>query len=801
MAVKPQQTKPRRTILWVAITTLCLPISAGSEEAVDMAAATKEYEIVPCLLPARVRKLGNMTYPERRRLTEVSARDCRLRGGEYTFYDRAKPEAAVKFFEKMAEDGDPDAQVSLGDIYQYLFVEPNYEQAAYWYQMATDGGSKKGMMQLARLYERGTGVEADPLMATNLWREATGAGEELVLASTLEQARTEASAKINDLTQQLRESNEAAESMRYELATARDEVQSRKQALMLAQTQLRDAQQELQQIDTSQANTAQVAALQQTIAERESLIEQQQDQIDALEDNLGVQEAQLTASLRQVERQNRRLNEELQSVSATADDALQNALAQIAEKDAELARLEQDLGTARQALQTNDSAYGEILAQLESARAEAGDSRRAQRRVSKLEDESRAQLAQIENQRAEIGVLETELASVTAETNDLRSRLDTQIDQQAEVEANLASTEAELQRVTTAMNELRVQLADARLALDRASEERDRLEREAVAASGDAALVARLETALAAQNEKFESQQLQIERLLKQVNEYAAEQTEIRLRRSALAMRTPMLDTSKMRLPRNVKIGKYRGLVIGNNDYRYLNDLQNAESDAQAVHKLIQDDYGFESTLLLNASVSEIKKAFVDLVKGTGEDDLVLIYYAGHGSVSKNESYWLPVEIASRQDADIGGISSLKVADWVRAMPAKHVMIVADSCYSGSGIQTSGGYRYDFKTLQASLPYFLKSKSRTMLTSGGVAPVMDGGTESRHSVFTDALLSLLGQNKGVLDAGSLHDYLVERVKYAPDGTLVNQTPQFGSIESAGHENGQFVFLHRDIQGA
>ena len=87
-----------------------------------------------------------------------------------------------------------------------------------------------------------------------------------------------------------------------------------------------------------------------------------------------------------------------------------------------------------------------------------------------------------------------------------------------------------------------------------------------------------------------------------------------------------------------------------------------------------------------------------------------------------------------------------------------------------------------------------------MLTSGDLSPVMDGdGGDGLHSIFTEAFLGLLNENQGVLDAGSLHDYLVERVKYAADGLRVNQTPQFGSIESAGHENGQFVFLHRTVQ--
>ena len=95
------------------------------------------------------------------------------------------------------------AQVSLGDVYQYLYTPPRYEDAAQWYAKASEAGSKKAKMQLARLYERGLGTQQDGLLAVNLWREATGAGEELVLASELEAARTAADERIAQLTEQL----------------------------------------------------------------------------------------------------------------------------------------------------------------------------------------------------------------------------------------------------------------------------------------------------------------------------------------------------------------------------------------------------------------------------------------------------------------------------------------------------------------------------------------------------------------------------------------------------------------------
>ena len=43
-------------------------------------------------------------------------------------------------------------------------------------------------------------------------------------------------------------------------------------------------------------------------------------------------------------------------------------------------------------------------------------------------------------------------------------------------------------------------------------------------------------------------------------------------------------------------------LVVGINDYQHMQDLETAVNDASAVHDLLRREYGFESTLLLNAS-------------------------------------------------------------------------------------------------------------------------------------------------------------------------------------------------------
>ena len=741
--------------------------------AVDPAASVREYEIVPCLLPARIRKLGRMTYPGRRRLIETQANKCELRGGEYTFYDRGQPDSAALFFKKLADDGDVDAQVSLGDVYQYLYAPPNYGKAVEWYEKAAAADNAKAKMQLARLYERGLGVEKDGLKAVNLWREATGAGENLVLASELEAVRTEAGTRIERLTAQLRQRNEEAAEVRRQLADARESLRLERWTQREAEAELSVLRKKLAAQLASAGDPEEIARLRAQVASQQQTIDDQAFKIDSMESDYGVQEAQLAANLRQVEAQNRRLESELAKVSTASDDELAEALTTLEERDAQIASLSAELREARSAIAAAEAA------------AKSG--------------EETAQVSQTE-QAEKVKQLEWQLAQVVAEAETLRGNLATQVRETNQAQARFAQTEAELSRVKLQAETAASALREAQDDLQALMAERDQLENTLAAApSGGGADTAQLEKQIQRQETLLEQQSATIDRLQADVARYSAELNEINVRRKSYVTRTPMEDTSGVKLPRNVKIGKFHALVIGNNDYQFLNDLENAQNDAKEMHTTLRSDYGFNSNLVLDASRLDMYQAVAGLIEQAQEDDLVLIYYAGHGFSVADQSYWLPVDVRSRQEAPGTGLSSETMANWIKNIKARHVMIIADSCYSGAGIETRGGFKHDAEELEGLLPFLLASRSRTMITSGGDAPVMDGGGEGQHSVFTRELLGILKENRGVMHSEALYTYLLERVKFTSDGTEVNQTPTFGSIERAGHESGQFVFVHRGMR--
>jgi len=241
-----------------------------------------------------------------------------------------------------------------------------------------------------------------------------------------------------------------------------------------------------------------------------------------------------------------------------------------------------------------------------------------------------------------------------------------------------------------------------------------------------------------------------------------------------------------------LNFGRYHALVIGNNAYTDMSPLKTAVNDATAVAELLQTMYGFTVTLLTNTTRDEIITALDQLRAALTEQDNLLIYYAGHGvlDTSEERGYWLPVN--AKQDSRIQWISNTTITDALKAMAAKHILVVADSCYSGTlvrGIDVvrppSGGERDTY------LARIAQKRSRTVLTSGGLEPVSDSGGGKEHSVFAKAFLKALQENHDVLDGQQLFN-LVRR----PVVLNASQTPEYTDIRYTGHEGGDFLFVRQ-----
>ena len=242
--------------------------------------------------------------------------------------------------------------------------------------------------------------------------------------------------------------------------------------------------------------------------------------------------------------------------------------------------------------------------------------------------------------------------------------------------------------------------------------------------------------------------------------------------------------------------GRYNALVIGNSRYAHLDQLPSATADARAVAEVLERKYGFRVIALYDADRYAILSALNELRTRLDEHDNLVVYYAGHGALDEvnQRGHWLPVDAQRGNPAN--WISNVAITDIFNAMKAKHVMVIADSCYSGalteSGIALAeeelGG---DARTMwQKTL---IARRSRTALTSGGLAPVLDEG-EGGHSIFARAFLDVLNNSADVLEGRRLYQEVAAQVAFRARARGFQQEPRYAPIRFGRHEGGDFFFV-------
>ncbi len=319
----------------------------------------------------------------------------------------------------------------------------------------------------------------------------------------------------------------------------------------------------------------------------------------------------------------------------------------------------------------------------------------------------------------------------------------------------------------------------ARLEREKLELERTRLELERQRIADEA----RMAQQAAREREEIEAEKREIERM-----RLALEKEKLRQEKSSLATRAIETPTGppNTREKSDIDFGAYHAIVIGINDYKSLPDLNTALADARAVARTLEADYGYSVNLLENPTRSDILDKLDELRETLTENDNLLIYYAGHGWLDpqSGRGYWLPVD--ARSDRRSRWFSNGDLTDALQALFAKHVMVIADSCYSGTLTRS-------VKVTERNSDYIArmaKKRTRVVLSSGGLEPVSDAGG-GRHSIFAAQFLDALRKNADVLDGTQLFEVVRRNVVLNAE-----QTPQYSDIRRAGHEGGDFLFVRK-----
>ncbi len=716
--------------------------------------SAEKFLVVDCLLPGQIRRLGQeVTYVTPRRPTRTTAGDCEIRGGEYVAADRADYRTALQTWLKDAEAGDAKAQTMVGEIYERgLGTAPDYSQAATWYRRAADQGYAAAQVNLGALYEKGLGVEKDQARAAELYRLASG------LPLGVSFAVADSDPEIERLKAALAAQQHRTEALSAELLAVRRKLEETERNLGEARKR---AAVERTDLDGTES---QLAARQATLA-------REREQLAADRERLRQQEVEIA-----------RLAAEQRKATGAAGAAEQPRAVELerqaAAARAEAERLRLDLARQQQAIGSRES---EVASLKKSVSAKEAQIDQLNKEVARLEQEAASREKQLEKARAAKPTTSTPTSGTTvARTEPIIRMIDPLFPAVRGEEAPVITLRGALPRrkiigqVIAPAGLRGLTINDAAAPVDDKNIFESDID---VAMTGTPVTIVAIDRVGARASLEF---------TLKPGGQLGRAT-------SSGGPPAPVIPS-----PAQLDYGTYYALVIGNEAYARLPQLKTPVADARAIAAVLEKDYGFKVTTLTNATRYDILSALNTLRGKLTEKDNLLIYYAGHGTLDKinQRGYWQPID--AEPDSTANWIAARDISDVLNTMSARHILVIADSCYSGALTRAavprldagmSAEARYNW------LKSLLSTHSRTALTSGGLQPVIDdvGGT---HSVFGQALIDALTQKTGdgVVEGLRLYKEVAAQVTRTASRHGVTQIPEYDAIPQSGHEAGDFILL-------
>jgi hypothetical protein len=241
-------------------------------------------------------------------------------------------------------------------------------------------------------------------------------------------------------------------------------------------------------------------------------------------------------------------------------------------------------------------------------------------------------------------------------------------------------------------------------------------------------------------------------------------------------------------------------VVIGINNYAHIRHLKYAVNDAKLFYDYMVGHTHIPKenvTLLSNqeASLTQIRSILGTYLKSiAGKDDMVIIYFAGHGATEKDvmspdgdglEKYLLPYD-ANPKDLYATALPMREVSHIFNRIQSERLIFIADSCYSGA----SGGRTIDITGIRASisdafLDRLVTGKGRVIMSASGANEVSIEDDEFKHGVFTYYLVEgLKGKadtdEDGLITVDEAYRYVSDKV---PQATAQEQHPvKNGTVE-------------------
>jgi WD40 repeat protein len=183
-----------------------------------------------------------------------------------------------------------------------------------------------------------------------------------------------------------------------------------------------------------------------------------------------------------------------------------------------------------------------------------------------------------------------------------------------------------------------------------------------------------------------------------------------------------------------------------------------------------------------------IRNKLEEMAKLVGEDDVVFLYLAGHGEVGQEMFYFVPSD-GQEEVIEDTGLSTAMLAEALRNMPARLIVLIIDACQSGGAVEALGKIgeakvRDEQHKTQAEGVGASRHERRVGVHILAATTPLAFAVQlpSGQSALMDTLLEVLNSNSGSVTANQVGRYMQRRLpEVSEKGCGFRQEPLIRSV--------------------
>lgn len=267
---------------------------------------------------------------------------------------------------------------------------------------------------------------------------------------------------------------------------------------------------------------------------------------------------------------------------------------------------------------------------------------------------------------------------------------------------------------------------------------------------------------------------------------------------------------------RRIDFNRQHAFFIGIKDYNHIGSLNNTVNDCLAIKSLLKEKYGYKEKNIKTlfgsqAGIDEINEHLGHYLTNLVWEDSLFVYFSGHGFKDKTgKGYWLPSDVGRdlrgigyyNQNDDSNSIPiileskfKIKHSDvmaFMKNCKAKHIFVLADSCYSAVFFEECKGPSQFYPSPHL---WDWEKKSRQLLASGEYE--VSDGIHGKNSPFARGIIDIMDKGSlsdGCMSASDIISEVTRRFQNNLTGFQeYSQEPMGKRVYCAGDNEGQYYF--------